>query len=123
MFSAKIIETSKELTKKQEVMLKQLTDAIKLDKATNYEEDVIIDVDSYAILSVHNDKAEDPDYTTYVIIDKNGQKYTTGSPSFWSAFMGIFEDMAGSGEEWQLKVFKLPSRNREGKDFITCTII
>lgn len=123
MFSAKIIETSKELTKKQEVMLKQLTDAIKLDKATNYEEDVIIDVDSYAILSVHNDKAEDPDYTTYVIIDKNGQKYTTGSPSFWSAFMDIFEDMAGSGEEWQLKVFKLPSRNREGKDFITCTII
>lgn len=123
MFSAKIIETSKDFTKKQEVMLKQLTDAIKLDKATNYEEDVIIDVDSYAILSVHNDKAEDPDYTTYVIIDKNGQKYMTGSPSFWSAFMDIFEDMSGSGEEWQLKVFKLPSRNREGKDFITCTII
>lgn len=123
MFSAKIIETSKELTKKQEVMLKQLTDAIKLDKATSFEEDVIIDVDSYAVLSVHNDKAEDPDYTTYVIIDKNGQKYTTGSPSFWSAFMEIFKDMAGSGEEWQLKVFKLPSRNREGKDFITCTII
>lgn len=123
MFSAKIIETSKELTKKQEVILKQLTDAIKLDKATSFEEDVIIDVDSYAVLSVHNDKAEDPDYTTYVIIDKNGQKYTTGSPSFWSAFMDIFEDMAGSGEEWQLKVFKLPSRNREGKDFITCTII
>lgn len=123
MFSAKIIETSKELTKKQEVMLKQLTDAIKLDKATSFEEDVIIDVDSYAVLSVHNDKAEDPDYTTYVIVDKNGQKYTTGSPSFWSAFMDIFNDMAGSGEEWQLKVFKLPSRNREGKDFITCTII
>lgn len=123
MFSAKIIETSKELTKKQEVMLKQLTDAIKLDKVTSFEEDVIIDVDSYAVLSVHNDKAEDPDYTTYVIIDKNGQKYTTGSPSFWSAFMDIFSDMAGSGEEWQLKVFKLPSRSREGKDFITCTII
>lgn len=126
-YEVKILEASKKLTSKERIQLKDTTDAIKLDKATQVEE-VIIDVDFYAELSIHNEKADDKDYANYIIVDKNGTKYVTGSPSFWSSFSNIvseIEDAIADGdiEDWKLKVYRLPSKNREGKDFITCSVI
>ena len=122
MVKTSIIEASKDLSAKQKVQLKNLSDAYKLDKETQIGE-VVLDVEMYAVLSIDNDKVEDGPYETYVIIDKDGRKYTTGSPSFWGSFMDIWEEMAESGEDWKLKIYRAPSRTREGKDFITCTII
>lgn len=121
-YEVKIVETSKELSAKERIKLKDTTDAVKLDKATQVEA-VEIDVDYYAELSIHNEKAEDKDYANYVIVDKSGERYVTGSPSFWTAFMNIFNEMANETEPWTLKVYRMPSKNREGKDFITCSII
>lgn len=121
-YEVKIVETSKELSAKERIQLKDTTDAIKLDKATKADS-VEIDVDYYAELSIHNEKAEDKDYANYVIVDKSGERYVTGSPSFWSSFMNIFNEMANETEPWTLKVYRMPSKNREGKDFITCSII
>lgn len=121
-YEVKIVETSKELTAKERIQLKDTTDAIKLNKATQGA-DVEIDVDYYAELSVHNEKADDKDYANYVIVDKSGERYVTGSPSFWSSFKNIFSEMAEETEPWKLKVYRMPSKNREGKDFITCSII
>lgn len=121
-YEVKIVETSKELSAKERIQLKDTTDAIKLDKATRVDS-VEIDVDYYAELSIHNDKADDKDYANYVIVDKSGDRYVTGSPSFWSAFRNIFDEMATESEPWKLKVYRMPSKNREGKDFITCSLI
>lgn len=121
-YEVKIVETSKELSAKERIQLKDTTDAVKLDKATQVE-DVEIDVDYYAELSIHNEKSEDKDYANYVIVDKSGERYVTGSPSFWSSFMNIFNEMANETEPWTLKVYRMPSKNREGKYFITCSII
>lgn len=121
-YEVKIVETSKELSAKERIQLKDTTDAIKLDKATQVD-CVEIDVDYYAELSIHNDKADDKDYANYVIVDKSGNRYVTGSPSFWSAFRNIFDEMATESEPWKLKVYRMPSKNREGKDFITCSLI
>lgn len=121
-YEVKIVETSKELSAKERIQLKDTTDAIKLDKATQVDS-VEIDVDYYAELSIHNDKADDKDYANYVIVDKSGTRYVTGSPSFWSAFRNIFDEMATESDPWKLKVYRMPSKNREGKDFITCSII
>jgi hypothetical protein len=121
-YEVKIVETSKELSAKERIQLKDTTDAIKLDKATQVDS-VEIDVDYYAELSIHNDKADDKDYANYVIVDKSGDRYVTGSPSFWSAFRNIFDEMATESEPWKLKVYRMPSKNREGKDFITCSLI
>lgn len=121
-YEVKIVETSKELTAKERIQLKDTTDAIKLDKATQ-SGDVEIDVDYYAELSIHNERADDKDYANYVIVVKSGEKYVTGSPSFWSSFKNIFEEMKEETEPWKLKVYRMPSKNREGKDFITCSII
>ena len=120
-YSVSIKETSKELSAKQRIALKDTTNAIKLDEATQVEP-VIINVDMYAILAVHNEKSENPDYDNYIVVDKNGTKYVTGSASFWSSFMDIYEEMIGEDEEWAINVYRVPSKNYKGKDFITCSI-
>ena len=120
-YSVSIKESSRELTAKQRIALKDTTEAVKLDEATHVEP-VIINVDMYAILAIHNEKSENPDYDNYIVVDKNGTKYVTGSASFWSSFMDIFTEMEGDDEEWALKVYRVPSKNYKGKDFITCSI-
>ena len=122
-YSVTILEASKELSPKEKVMMKDTTNAIKLDEATK-EGDVLIHVDYYVVLSVHNSKADREDYDVYLIADKDGTKYVTGSPSFWSSFLDIMAEMTGvTDEEWGVKVYKVPSKNYKGKDFITCSVV
>lgn len=121
-YEVKIVECSKELSAKERLQLKDTTGAIKLDKATSVEP-VIIDVDFYAELSIHNEKSEDKDYPTYVVVDKNGDRYVTGSQSFYSSFRGIYDEMCNESEPWSIRAYRMPSKNREGKDFITCSLI
>ena len=120
-YSVSIKESSRELTAKQRIALKDTTGAVKLDEATQVEP-VIINVDMYAVLDIHNEKSENPDYENYIVVDKDGTKYVTGSSSFWSSFMDIFTEMEGEDEAWTLKVYRVPSKNYKGKDFITCSI-
>ena len=121
-YSVSVKEVSKELTHKERVQITDLTDCVKLDAATQ-EGPVLIDLDYYAVLSVHNDKSTDKDYENYVVADKNGVRYSTGSKSFFNNLVDICEEMEGSYEEWQIKAYRKPSKNRQGKDFITCSIV
>lgn len=121
-YNVEVVETSKQLTGKQKIQLKDTTDCVRLDKATQ-EGEVLIDVDFWAELHIHNEKSDDKDYKNFVVVDKNGTRYVTGSESFWSSFLNIFDDMKAVGEEWKLKVYRMPSKNRQGKDFITCSVI
>jgi hypothetical protein len=121
-YTVSVVETSKELTGKQKIQLKDTTDCVRLDQAT-LEGNVIIDVDFWAELAIHNEKSDDKDYTNYVVVDKSGVRYVTGSEAFWSAFRNIFDDMSDCDEEWTLKVYRKPSKNRQGKDFITCSVL
>lgn len=129
MYSVEIKYSSKELTARERIQIKDTTDTIKLDEATQLEA-VMIEPLWYAVLSIHNDKAEDADYETYIVVDRNGKRYKTGSQSFWSAFTNIameLENLAmeldGDAEPWMIKVYRMPSKNRAGKDFITCSLI
>lgn len=121
-FSVEIVECSKKLTAKERIAVKDTSDAIKLDAATQ-EGAVIIDPDYFAVLKVHNEKSDDKEYTQYIIADKSGERYCTGSESFMNAFLDIFDEMAGEKEAWAVKAYRLPSKNRQGKDFITCSIV
>ena len=121
-YSVTIKEVSKELTHKERVQITDLTDCIKLDAATQ-EGPVLIDLDYYAVLSVHNEKSTDKDYDNYVIADKNGVRYSTGSKSFFNNLVDIYVEMEGSDEVWQIKAYRRPSKNHQGKDFITCSIV
>lgn len=122
MYSVEVKYASKELTARERIQIKDTTDTTKLDEATQLEA-VIIDVDWYAILNIHNDKAEDSEYETYIVVDRNGERFRTGSQSFWSAFTNIATELDNEEEPWSIKVYRMPSKNRAGKDFITCSLI
>ena len=121
-FEAKIRSASKELSAKERVKFKDITNAIQLDEATK-ENGLVIAPDFYVILDVHNERSEDKDYTKYVIVDKSGNKFVTGSESFFTAFESIVDEMADSGEDYEIEVYRLPSKNYKGKEFLTCSIV
>lgn len=127
-YSATIKETTHELSARERIMMKDTTNAKKIDTAIDESEDgkIVINPADYVVLSIHNEKSKDrKDYENYLIIDRGGEKFYTGSPSFWSSFMEIWNEMKadGSDEDFAIEVYKVPSKNYSGKDFITCSII
>ena len=123
-YSVSIVESSKELTGKERVALKNLDDCVSLDDAiTPDTPKVVIDVKDYVILNVHNEKSDSKDYEKYIIYDKSGTRYITGSHPFFTTFEEIFSEMKDDDEEWSLVVYKRESNNYKGKQFLTCTII
>jgi hypothetical protein len=121
-YEAKVKESSKELTAKERIAMKDTTDAIKLDEATQ-DAKVTINPSAFVILQIHNEKSDNKDYEDYIILDKDGTKYKTGSESFWTSFMDIWDEMSGENEEWGIIAYRMPSKNYKGKDFLTCSII
>lgn len=124
VFSVSIKEVSKELTARERIMLKDTSNAVKLDEAADGESPLVITPTAYAVLSVHNEKSTDnKDYENYVILDESGTKYVTGSSSFWSSFIEIWEEMKDEGEAYSIEVYKKDSKNYKGKKFLTCSIV
>lgn len=122
-YKVEIGYVSRDISKKEQVLLKDTSDAITLAEACK-DGGIIIKPELWAELNIHNEKAEeDKDYVCFLIVDENGQKYKTGSNSFWNSFVDITDDMEDSDEEWSIKVYRLPSKNAKNQDFITCSII
>jgi len=121
-YSVSVKESSKELSAKERIQLKDTTNAVKLDEVTQAEAITIVP-EMYAVLDIHNEKSDNVDYKNYVIVDKDGTKYVTGSDSFWSSFMEIATEMENEAEEWAIEVYRKPSKNYKGKEFITCSIV
>ena len=122
-YKAMVEDASWTMTAREKLRYTDLTDAIQLDEATQ-SGDVIIDVDKWAVINVHNEKSDTVDYMKYVIIDKDEQVYVTGSESFWKSCVQIYEVMSEEGETtYSIKVYRRESKNYKGKDFLTCRII
>lgn len=126
-YKATVRECSKELTVKERIMLKDTSNAKSLDALTqeaNFNnEKVLINVDYYATLDIHNEKSDNKDYINFIVVDKDGKKYVTGSQSFISSFTDIVEEMTEAGEkDITIEVYRKESKNYKGKDFITCSI-
>ena len=123
-YKAVVARASKELSAKEKIMLKDMSDAVKLDDAVK-EQAIVIKPEFYAIINVHNEKSDTKDYTKIVIVDgDSGIKYTTGSMPFITTFEDIMEEMEDAGEnDFSLKVYAKESKNYKGKYFITCSII
>lgn len=122
-YFVEIEQVSKDVTKKESVLLKDTSDAVALAESCE-DGAVIIKPAMWAVLNIHNENNMngDKDYKCYLIVDEDGNKYKTGSESFWNSFCDIVDDMADSDEEWAVKAYRLPSKNGK-QDFITCSII
>lgn len=122
-YKATVKESSWEMSAREKLRYTDFTDVLQLDEATQAG-DLIIDVDKWAVVMVHNEKSDTVDYVKYVIIDKEGQVYVTGSESFWRSFTAIYEVMSEEEETvYSIKVYRRESKNYKGKDFLTCRII
>lgn len=122
-YKAVVERASKELSAKEKIMLKDMSDAQKLDDIVK-DNPLIISPDYYAIVAVHNEKSDTKDYKKIVLVDKDGTKYTTGSMPFITTFEDIVDEMADAGEDdYMIKIYPKESKNYKGKYFITCSII
>lgn len=122
-YKATISFCSKELDARERIRTKDVSDAIKLDSATQDVPSIDIDVDYYAILDIHNEKSDSTDYKNYIVIAKDGTKYVTGSESFYKAFIDIVEELSDDGiTDFTIKVYRHDSKNYAGKQFITCSL-
>ena len=99
-----------------------MSDAKKFDLEIQGTDKLTITPDFYVILSVHNEKSDNKDYEQYEIVDIYGQKYVTGSTSFWNAFLDIYEELKDEEEPYSIDVYKIESKNYKGKTFLTCSI-
>ena len=120
-YTAEIVKSSRELSKKEKVMYKNASDCKRLDDETTKTGSVVITPVLWIELAVHNDKAKNPHYTQYLIVDKDGTSYLTGSENFYNNFTSIAEEM--EGEEFEVEVYRKPSTNFSGKEFLTCKLI
>ena len=124
-YTASITESSKELSVREKIKLKDLTSAIAIDKVVEPEKPLVIAPDFYAYLSIHNEKLpeNEQDYKTMVIVDKSGTKYYTGSDSAISSFVDIFDEMIDTAEPFEIEFYKKESKNYSGNYFITCSLL
>lgn len=121
-YSAIVKESSRELTAKEKVMMKDTSDCVMLNDEAE-KGALLIDPEFWCTVAVHNEKSDNKDYDVYIIVDKNGTKYKTSSENFMNSFEDIMADMTGSTEPFQIKVYVLPSKNRSGQTFLTCSLV
>lgn len=125
-YSVEIKESSRDLTVREKIALKDYSSAVALDTALVDVDQITIFPIAYVVLAVHNEHSkQDKDYEKVVIIDNAGNKYVTGSQSFFTAFKDIFDTMAkeAPNEEYAIDVFMKPSKNYSGKSFISCALV
>lgn len=122
MYEVKIRETSFELTNRERIRIKDLQNAHKLDELVTPDSSFSFEFGGYAILDIHNDNSKDNiDYTNYLVFDRDGNKYYTGSKAFWNSMREIITEM--DDEEYTVEVTKHESKNYKGKFFLTASIL
>ena len=121
-YEVKIVSSSKELTPREKIRIKDFSNAVSLDDATQTGP-VLVTYDYHVLCHVHNEKSDNPEYDKCVVVDTAGTKYATGSAAFIRALGDILDECLDAGEsDIVLECFRRPSKNYKGKDFITCSL-
>lgn len=126
-YEAKIKEASRELDVKERIALKDVSATQSIDDMSLQAKEagarLNIVPSAWAIVEIHNEKSENTDYEVFVLIDENGQRYSTSSESFRTAFLDIWNEINGENIPWSIDVIRQESKNFKGKEFLTCTIV
>ena len=121
-YNVTIRESSFELSKRDILRYKEVSNSIPLDEVTKDGEFIITNPVAYVILDIHNPKAKDnADYSKIIVIDAAGNSYITGSDNFTRAFLDIFNTMGE--EEYAISCQQRASSNYKDKTFLTCSIL
>lgn len=123
-YKADIISSNRELTTREKIKFTEIGDTQSIDSVCPSGGSIDIDIDTFVILQVHNDKAQNPDYKVCIVSDKGGNKYKTGSETFMETLTKLYEELKEADEldeGFVIKAYKKPSKNFSG-EFITCTL-
>lgn len=118
----KSITSTKELSPREKVKYKDTAWMTPIAKIMKEGGSFIFRPDFCVMLEIHNEHTEDPDYTQYVIVDSDGNAYTTCSDSLMDSLMDIMSDMDSSDEEYEVEIRGYDSKNYNGK-FYKATIV
>ena len=123
-YECKVISSSRELSVKEKIAIKDTRSCHKLDEMTADGSEILISPDYWVELHVHNEKSDNKDYNKFVIVDKSGEKYVTGSSPFWNSFGDIVDEILDNDiEDFTVGVKAYPSNNYKGKFFLSCELI
>lgn len=128
-YTVKVLEKQGTVTTKDIIKAKDISNTIALDRAV--DDNNMLDIGKvigYVKVEIFNPKSHDEKiYRKLVLICENedGEKnyYSTGSESFESAFIMLWDEVQDLDEWWSVQVFKKPSKNYSGKGFLTCTLL
>ena len=127
-YKVTVIESLKEMNARERISVKALDRATALDSIISIGTSITLTVENLVALAVHNEKAKEgnsKDYNAYVIVADDGQKYRTGSESFYTAFMDIYNELKEEApdEPITIEIYKQESKNFKGKGFISCSLV
>lgn len=127
-YQVKINRMSKELDVKEKIKIKDTSNGISLDalskEVAQTGEKIVVDVDYFVMLDVHNEHSEQLDYETCVIMDKTGVKYYTSSKPFITQFLSIADEIIEAEiDDWQVEVYRKNSNTNKDRQFISCSIV
>lgn len=115
-YEVKIIESSKELTKREKVRFKDYNQFPTLPELLSEAPDFCFEPDFDVVLSVHNEKVKEgqkQDYEIYLFVTKTGDAFYTGSASFFDSYKDIISEMQGE-TDFMLGCKKIQSKNYTG---------
>ena len=129
-YSTKIVNSSfDKLTGKDKLRYTNFMGMIQLDDVVSETgESYPVNVKGFVTIDVHNEKSDNKDYTKMVLVAEDGTLYVTGSDSFMREFENIVDvlhdDFIDAGTEpiYEINIFKRPSKNFNGKKFLTCGV-
>lgn len=130
-YYVEIIRASHELTKREQLKIKDLSGAVKIHAVVNPDKSLVITPAVWAVIHTHNERAKEGnnvDYESIVILDADGNKYFSGSASLAESFIEVWNTMTegtdpANPEPFEVEFFKVESNNRAGQYFLKCGIV
>lgn len=128
-YRASVINMSKNVanaSKKELIKLKDQTDSLSIDSLMegNGDTGMLIEVEKWLVLDIHNENSENKDYQVLQIVDTDGTTYKSGSASLINALVDIWDELFDGEEEepTAIRVISKPSKKFQGKSFYTCVL-
>lgn len=123
MYIAEITESSFEMSNRQKVMYKDISECISVNYILKKGDRIVLThIGGWYTLHVKNDSARNPEYDIFVILTRE-HSYQTGSKYVKESFLELVKDLGDDiyAEDIEIEIKKFGSRNNEN-GFYKCVL-